>query len=127
MNIKQKILVFAVPVILFVVLHFVITILANGITNNPGERARDISKINYLAYLSYIVVGYVSGIFSNNRHLLNGVIVGGLSAFVAIYVFGVGVLGDNQVQLVLVVMGSVLGALGAVLSKLRLIGGKNDV
>ena len=121
MNTSKILLVFVLPVILFTLIHTALTITANSLSSSAN-----ISRTISADYFSYLVVGYLSGVFSTSRHLFNGLIVGAISGLVAILLFGVGGIENYQTKLVLCVTSATLGGLGAVLSKFRMVGKKDD-
>ena len=116
MDLAREIRIYGIAVGLFAVLHFSLTAASTGRLGAEGfETLRP--WINAIAYLLYVLTGFVSGFVAERRQVLHGVVAGALAAATAILIFRVAVY-DGFGMLALLATGTILGGLGGLSSLL---------
>ena len=104
---------YAIGVATFAILQFVLTISANYIARTPPELERVLPWLNVMAYLFYVVAGFLAATLVRRRQIINGAVVGALAATIAMLLFhvsGGNVLGVAAVLINGVVLGGIGGA-----------------
>lgn len=113
----RKVKAILLAAILFVGLHFALTIVANIFAQDQGTIVALLPWLNLTAYCLYILIGSVGGALSGERFIIVGFLAGFFSALLAVSVFGVG--GDSyRGVLITLGTGSALGGIGGSLSML---------
>lgn len=106
----------ALAVILFMLLHFSLTVGMNYFSNkNPENFIVWWQWLNLVAYLLYILSGFIAGTLSKKHHVLVGLAAGLISSLSAI-LLGVG--GSLYGVLLTISFGLILGSIGGGLSLL---------
>ncbi len=106
----------AFATILFMLLHFSLTIGMNYFSNkNPESFIVWWQWLNLVAYLLYILSGFIAATLSKKHHIIVGLITGLVSSLSAI-LLGVG--GSLYGVLITIAFGLILGSIGGGLSLL---------
>ena len=107
----------ALAVIVFMLLHFSLTVGMNYFSNkNPENFMVWLQWLNLVAYLLYVLSGFIAGALSRKKQIIVGLVAGLVSALAAI-LFGVGG-GSLYGALLTLTPGLVLGSVGGSLSLL---------
>lgn len=106
---------YAIAIVLFVILHFLLLALGNSVAATATGVETWMPYINVLAYLLYILTGFVAGALARRRHVLNGMITGFLAAATAVLLFGAAP-GFNLGTVVLLLNGVIFGGMGGACS-----------
>ncbi len=110
----NKIQAIILAVILFMVLHYLLTISSNLIANNSNAFISLLPWLNITAYFLYIISGFTSSTIIKKQFISTGSITGLLSALSVIVIFGVG--NDLFGIITTLVSGLILGCIGGGLS-----------
>ncbi|MDQ2077940.1 hypothetical protein [Marinimicrobium sp. ABcell2] len=106
----------SVSVVLFITLHFLLTLVSNYLSKNSSSFLTLLPWLNLLAYLLYLLTGFISSLLAKSRLIITGLAAGLLSAFIAVLAFGVG--GDIFWGLLTLAFGFILGGIGGGISML---------
>ena len=112
----NKIQAVSLAVILFVVLHYSLTLTGNYFANNSEEFMVWLPWLNLTAYFLYLLSGLVASLLSRKHSIFVGLVAGLMSALAAVLIFSVG--SELFGVFVTLVSGFVLGGLGGGLSLL---------
>ena len=104
----------AYAVVVYVALHYSLTLGANYLAGNSNNFAIWQPWLIVIAYVLYLLSGLIAGIISKEQRILVGVVAGLASALMAILVFGVG--GELIGVILTLLWGLLLGGLGGRLS-----------
>jgi len=111
----NKIQAILVAVILFILLHYLLTIASNYLANNSEQFISIFQWLNLAAYFLYILCGFISGMLSKQHLIIVGLITGLASALLVVLIFGVAG-GDAFGVFSTLITGTVLGGIGGVFS-----------
>lgn len=111
----NKIQAISFAVILFMILHYLLTLGTNYLANNNADRLLIwLPWLNLTAYFLYLFSGVIAGAFSKQHFIIVGLYGGLVSALSAVFMFGVG--GGVLEVFVTLAIGLVLGSVGGGLS-----------
>ena len=102
------------PLIVFVVLNVLLIVYVRR--QDSPIPPETITTINGMAYLIYVACGYIAGKLVSVKKVPFGLLTGLLCGLIATLVFGGAPLASDSMA-GMVILGSLLGALGAVFSK----------
>ena len=108
---------YAIAIALFVILHFLLTALANSVAATEAAVETWMPYLNVLAYILYMVAGFVVGGLTKRYHVPNGMVTGFLAGAIAVLLFDVGP-SFNFGTVVLLLNGAIFGGLGGTCSML---------
>ena len=107
----------ALAVIVFMLLHFSLTVGMNYFSNkNPESFMVWLNWLILVAYLLYVLSGFIAAALLKKHHLVVGLTAGLISSLSAILI-GVGS-GEEYGQLITITFGLILGTIGGGLSLL---------
>jgi len=113
LNNTQAVLISAA---LFICLFFLLTLGSNYLANNSQNFVVYLHWLNFVAYVLYILGGFVAGILLKQNKIIVGLVAGLISAVSAILMFGVA--HEAFGIFATLVSGLVLGGIGGGLSLL---------
>jgi len=111
---SRKIIAVSVAVILFMMLHYSLTLGSNYLANNSSDFTIWQPGLIFTAYILYLLSGITASIISKEQFVVIGALAGLVSAISAVLSFGVG--GEAIDVAFTLVWGLVLGGLGGSLS-----------
>ncbi len=111
MKIPKIFLAISVALIIFICFHYFLTVGINYLANNSVSFPELLPWLNLIAYLLYILSGFVASILSDKKLILIGLVSGFLSATSAILIFSVAN-GELLGILITLCTGLVLGGVG---------------
>ena len=114
MRLLNRVQVISIAVILFICLHYLLTLISNYLANNLSDFPVYLPWLNLTAYLLYLLIGFVASVLSKEQFIFVGLIAGLISALSAVLLFSVG--GSIYGVFVTLVSGLVLGGIGGGLS-----------
>ena len=107
----------ALAVVIFMLLHFSLTVGVNYFsTNNPESFMVSLQWLILLAYLLYVLSGFIAATLSKKQHLIVGLAAGLISSLSAV-LLGVGS-GETYGVLITITFGLIFGTIGGGLSLL---------
>ena len=86
----NKIQAISFAVILFMALHYLLTLGTNYLANNSENILVWLPWLNLTAYFLYLLSGVIAGVFSKQHFIIVGLFGGLVSALSAVLIFGVG-------------------------------------
>jgi sugar phosphate permease len=108
---------YAIAIALFVVLHFLLTALGNSVAASGPWGETWMPYLNVLAYVLYMVAGFVAGAVAKRYQVFNGMVTGVLAGAIAVFLFSVGP-SFNFGTVVLLLNGAIFGGVGGACSML---------
>jgi hypothetical protein len=103
-----------IAVIVFVCLHYSLTLGSNYLANSSVNFPTLLPWLNLIAYILYVLSGFVASFLSKHKFVIVSLLAGLISAASAILIFGVG--GEVFGVFVTLASGLVLGGVGGGLS-----------
>jgi hypothetical protein len=103
-----------IAVIVFMCLHYSLTLGSNYLANSPVNFPTLLPWLNLIAYILYVLSGFVASVLSKHKFVIVSLLAGFISAASAILIFGVG--GEVFGVFVTLASGLVLGGVGGGLS-----------
>jgi sugar phosphate permease len=103
-----------IAVIVFVCLHYSLTLGSNYLANSSVNFPTLLPLLNLIAYILYVLSGFVASFLSKHKFVIVSLLAGLISAASAILIFGVG--GEVFGVFVTLASGLVLGGVGGGLS-----------
>ena len=114
MAISTKVRAVAYAVVVFVALHYSLTLGSNYLANHSSNFTTWQSWLILAAYVLYLVSGVIASMFSQEQFVMVGILAGVTSALSAVLLFGVG--GEAVGVFLTLLWGLILGGLGGGLS-----------
>jgi hypothetical protein len=103
-----------IAVIVFMCLHYSLTLGSNYLANSSVNFPTLLPWLNLIAYILYVLSGFVASVLSKHKFVIVSLLAGFISAASAILIFGVG--GEVFGVFVTLASGLVLGGVGGGLS-----------
>ncbi len=114
MELIKKIITIVFSVIVFMVLHYSLTLGSNYLAVNSNDFLSWQYWLIFLAYALYFISGVIASILSKEKFVIVGMLAGLVSAISAVVVFGIG--GEMTGVMLTLLWGSVFGGIGGLLS-----------
>lgn len=117
MRIYNKVKGVTIALLVFILIHYSITYIANSVANTQENYLTFLPWLNFAVFFVYFLCGLLASIFYENNFVLIGLVTGLLSALVAITLFNVAV-NDMSGMLMTITIGMLLSGFGGVISML---------